>query len=323
MSHELTFAADGAAEMMYVGEKPWHGFGTKLNKPATSEEAIVAAKLDWEVEKVALKTVSGVKVPSHFAIMRKDTNTPLWTVGTGYEPVQNKQAFDFFDKVVGQKLAIYHTAGSLKGGRIVWILAKLPGQLKIAKKDFIDKYLLLYTAHDGQRANTMMWTPERVVCRNTLNIAMARGEDKFYMRHTKNVKAKFEEAARALHIVEERYEKFGEISSFLASVQFNGKLYMTFLNRIFPVKESDGDRKKRNAEEVKEKCEALFNNTKNTLPGIKGSAWAAFNSVTEYADHERQLRSPTRENHFTDVMFGNSSSIKQRAWDTAFELASK
>jgi phage/plasmid-like protein (TIGR03299 family) len=134
----------GSDGMMYTGAIPWHGLGVKLDNPATAEEAIKAAELDWEVETRSVyqyaisdtrQFYSHLEIPNKNAIVRKDTNEAFAIMSNGYEPVQNKDAFGFFDSVIGQGEAIYHTAGSLYGGRKVWILAKLPDDIVVSNQD--------------------------------------------------------------------------------------------------------------------------------------------------------------------------------------------
>lgn len=139
---------NGQASMFYIDETPWHGLGTRLNGPATAKEAIQAANLDWQVSKTPVfTTVNGQRllVPDTFAVVRHDPlNSPvLGVVSKDYTPLQNAEAFGFFDPIVGENAAIYHTAGALGQGERIWLLAKLPGQLRVVADDGADKYLLL------------------------------------------------------------------------------------------------------------------------------------------------------------------------------------
>ncbi len=146
---------NGEASMMYVGGVPWHGLGTALDKPATAEEAIQAARLDWQVKKLPLYATDGdnsllrLPVPDKFAVARENSLDVLGVVGSSYTIVQNREAFAFFDPIVGQNAAIYHTAGALGKGERVWILAKLPDSIRVVGDDITDKFLLLTNSHDG------------------------------------------------------------------------------------------------------------------------------------------------------------------------------
>jgi phage/plasmid-like protein (TIGR03299 family) len=193
MAHELEIR-NGEASMFYVNEVPWHGLGTRLSGPATAAEAIKAAKLDWTVAKVPLYAVQGetsVRVPDAYGVIRED----LWgqpacpvlgIVGKHYTPLQNAEAFTFFDPIVGQNAAIYHTAGAIRDGERIWLLAKLPSQIVVVGDDVADKYLLLSNSHDGGSAVQVKFTPVRVVCNNTLTLALSSGPT-IRVAHTRNM----------------------------------------------------------------------------------------------------------------------------------------
>ena len=190
--------------MMYVeGEgRPWHGLGVAVDSPATAAEAITAASLDWRVttNPVLIRnshTHVFEPIRGKVAIVREDTQEVFSVMGDGYEPVQNVDSFSFFDAVIAQGEAMYHTAGSLFGGRKVWILAKLPGDIVVTDTDKIEKYILLSNSHDGSSALRMKFTPIRVVCNNTLGIALS-GHEGFYAKHTRNVLTRATEAREAL-----------------------------------------------------------------------------------------------------------------------------
>ena len=173
MSHEVE-------SMFSAGEVPWHGLGVRVENCLTSREAIVAAGLDWEVEKrqvycskdAEVVSPSPVPIPANgtmqevpdsYAVVRLTDDKPLGVVGARYVPLQNLDAFSFFDELVGNKEAYYETAGSLRGGKVIWIMSKLPGTIGTVA-DPIDKWLLLANAHDGSRKVIVVASPVRTVC---------------------------------------------------------------------------------------------------------------------------------------------------------------
>jgi hypothetical protein len=172
-----------------VGPSPWQNLGIELINPATAREAIVTAGLDYTVVKKPLKEVVRLNhtadVSDRWATVRTDTGDILGIVGDSYEPIQNRDAFTFFDSLVGTEKAIYETAGTLGRGERIWILAKLPGFIQVHGKDIVNKYLLLSNSHDGSSPIEVKLTPIRVVCNNTLTAAM-KGAGKVQIRHTSN-----------------------------------------------------------------------------------------------------------------------------------------
>jgi len=146
MAHEL-LVENGKAAMFYVGEPPWHGVGTRWAEPATAEEAISAAGLDWEVVKVPLYVAGGTRLhelPDKFATVRRDaigtdSLRSFGIVGPQYQPLQNRDAFRFFDDIAGEAQAIYHTAGALGNGERIWLLVKLPESMAVAWEEAINR----------------------------------------------------------------------------------------------------------------------------------------------------------------------------------------
>ena len=197
--------------MFYVGETPWHELATKLDRPATAHEAIKAAQLDYQVEKKPLRAIvyhtRHSPVDDHYATVRMDTREVLGIVGNRYSPIQNRDAFSFFDSLVGSDEAIYHTAGALGKGERIWILAKLPSYIKVKGEDIVEKYLLLTNSHDGSSLVRAKLTPVRVVCSNTLTAALDGMEEEVRIRHTPNSTAKLEQAHKLLGLTNSLYDQ--------------------------------------------------------------------------------------------------------------------
>ena len=188
MAHGIT-ETDG---MMYTGEAPWHRLGTKVEGAATAEEAIVAAGLDWNVvsKSVYTRNIAGgfEEVPNKIAVVREDTGLVLGVFGDGYQIAQNRGCFGMMNQVTMTDEAVYHTAGSIHGGKRIWMLVKLAEDIKVIPGDTIQPYILLTNSHDGSSALRIVLTPIRVVCANTLTVALRAKEGTgFYGKHTRNL----------------------------------------------------------------------------------------------------------------------------------------
>lgn len=311
--------------MMYVGDKPWHGLGKRLDNAATAEEAIKAAGLDWEVHKEPIYLRNGTTpIPKHHAIVRKDQGLPLGIVGDRYAPLQNRSAFSFFDAIVGLKEAIYHTAGALGQGEIIWILAKLNGVVRVVGDDVTEKYLLLTNRHDGGGAVQILWTPIRVVCANTLSMALSREDEELHtsLRHTRSLGLKVEGVRQALGIINAKFDIFGSTAKKFASVQLTTQVWRSYLQRLnLAPKPDQEDRAKDNASKLMEEVSALFERGRgNDMRGVKGTLWGGYNAVIEYTDYLRNCKGSI-ENRTKSLLFGSGAVLKRQAWLEALALA--
>jgi phage/plasmid-like protein (TIGR03299 family) len=350
MAHEITKRDD----LMYVGQTPWHGLGHRLDAVATSAEAIAAANMDWRVIQTpvytaiprirkaeGLFTVGGAtyehsvatvdmkNVEGQLAIVREDTDEVFAIMSDGYTPIQNTEAFEFFDALASSGEAIYHTVGSLKGGRRVWILAKLPGDLAVSDTDLLDKYILLANSHDGSRAFSMQMTPVRVVCNNTLSVALAGEETQFKAKHTSNIMRRVNDARDILGLSEAYFEMFMRGVERLVDARMTEGQMHDFSRRILGIEVGA------KAEDIREPATSAL----ATLPvlfqvgqGNSGeNAWHAYNAVTEYVDHIRPIgRSMTtfqdrsvevQDKRLDTAWFGIGAMLKQGAWDDLQEFA--
>lgn len=323
MSHNIN-------SMMYAGERPWHGLGVEVQGEQTAEAAIVKAGLAWEVERRAVftnleqvRTVEGFKaVQGKKAIVRKDTGDIFNIMGEGYTPVQNREAFRFFDAIVGEGQAIYHTAGALGAGEKVWILAKLPGDIIVREQDRTEKFLLLSNSHDGTQALRMFFTPVRVVCQNTLQIAQSgRGKGEgISIRHTSGALDAVKEARRALGIAVKFYDAAGGLMSALAKSKASKDAVADYFKVLVPDNAEAG----RNTRTVNIR-ETMMGRFTSGKGNIGESWWDAVNAVTEYVDHERSTRGTTgadkASNRLESQWFGSGARLKADAWDLALDRA--
>lgn len=302
-------------KMMYVGETPWHFLGTKVEGFVSSAEAIQHAGLDWQVSTQPVFTANGAQVKNWQAVVRSSDNFPLGMVGMRYKPIQNIQGFETLDALAQNGDIQYHTAGSLDHGRKVWILAKLPGALSVAG-DEITKYVLFSNSHDGSSALRMALTPVRVVCMNTLNMAL-QGLTKaegLSIRHVANAQEKLSQAHQALGIAQDYYKTFQATADQLALAKYTDKHMAELASRLFPAKE-DGTVPTR-TQNIRDSIVNLFDNGKGH-ESIRGSAWAAYNGVAEYVDHERGTRtragSSAGDKRLQSIWFGSGAALKNHA----------
>ena len=311
--------------MMYYGAKPWHHLGREVQAAQTSADAIKAAGMDWKVFKRPLVTnMPGeaiIPVPDNYAVVREDTKAVLGVVGKVYTPLQNQDAFKFFDAVVGEKAAMYHTAGALGAGERTWMLAKLPGTIRTTADDITEKFLLLSNSHDGTSSVTMMFTPIRVVCQNTLNIALSEGgaSTRAKIKHSMALGMNVNRVREQLGIMSGLFDTFEEISKVLVSKKMDQAMWDNLLKSSGVVNMEEGERMSTRAINIMEDVSRLFDKGLGTdLPGVRHTAWGAFNAISEYVDYARTTRGDERT---ASLLFGSGAKIKQAAWDNVLQLA--
>lgn len=328
MAHKL-YIENGKVSMMYVGEPPWHGLGTELNEPATAAEAIKAAGLDWEVDTKPIyageKWDRNLRVPDLFAVVRKDLwekpNCPVFgIVGKYYTPLQNREAFDFFDSIVGEGAAIYHTAGALGKGERVWVLAKLPSYIQVIGDDITEKYLLLSNSHDGNSSVQIKFTPIRVVCNNTLTMALRQGPT-LRVTHTKDIRQRLKDAEYNLGLIHKRFDGIEKSFKAMVRVNLNCGQLAEYLIRVFPdPSDSENERARNQARQDRIWAEYLYDQGKgNQVKGVSGTLWAAYNGIAEYVDYTRHKKQKP-DRRLGPIWFGDGYLIKARAFNIAEEL---
>jgi len=325
--------------MMYTGDDPWHRLGTRLDNPATAAEAISAAGLEWEVTMEPVYLLSGaqdelvdtqVRETGRFATVRQDTGE-VFGVGFSerYTPLQNKDAFAFFDAVVGAGEAIYHTAGSLKRGRIVWVLAKLPGDLGL-EGDAVEKYIMLSNTHDGSQAVDMRFCVRRVVCMNTLKMALRDEQTNVRLRHTGDILSRVNSTRDLMGLGDAYFANLMRSMERLAAKQLTPIQSNRYFSRVMglDVKRPVSAQSTRR-QNIVNQIVALYNGEGRGagLATAKGTAWGAFNAVQEYAEHHRSVKGAARMSEYdvldareTASFYGSGQHLEQRAWDGALSL---
>ena len=311
--------------MMYVNQPAWHGLGTRLHDHATSAEAMQAAGLDWGVELAPLlaspspETAGGNlrTVERYRAVVRTTDGKPLGVVGKRYVPVQNADTFAAFDQLAQTGEITYETAGALDGGRRIWVLAKLPGQIiEVAPDDATECYLLLVNSHDGSGALRILFTPTRVVCQNTLALALHAGQRHgAAVRHTASAPQRIKEAQATLMLAHAYYEDFAHIARRLVETPCDDRDLTRLLDALLPVDPAEPAPR---TVKARENILALFT-IGEAQRGIRGTAWAALNAVVEFVDHHRPTRGKDQvgrnEARLASAWFGTGAALKQRAYD--------
>lgn len=315
--HALTIRKDGQAEMFSgSGMTPWHKLGTVVEGLLTAREAIQTAHLDWNVAPFPLFTsVNGqmVACEDNRAIVREDNGKVLAVVGNRYQVLQNLDCFDLFDNVVGSGQAVYDTAGSLFGGKKVWIMAKLKGNLFIESRpdDVSFKYVLLYTSHDGTSSLTMQIVSVRAVCWNTVSLALSSATNKIAIRHTKNATGKQEEAKRALKLCSAYFDNLQGVMNELDKQAMTGNEMIAFTEKLIPDTKEEVSTRTQN---IRNEIATLFSRGKGNLGKTR---WDALNAVTEYVDHSRATRgnnNDSNESRFASSQFGSGANLKDKAF---------
>ncbi len=317
MAHNLE-QRDGQTSMFYTGEVPWHQLGRHLNKPATAAEAMEAARLDYNVVKRPLKAIIHGRhyadVPNAFATVRQDTNVVLGVVGARYEPVQNKDAFNFFDPLVDRDEAIYHTAGVLGRGEKIWLLAKLPDYIKVGKsKDPIEKFVLLYNSHDGSSHIRVKITPVRVVCNNTLTAALSGTESEVRIKHTASAGDKLQEAHKVLELTNQLYKELDYIFNRMALRKVTSQQLIEYVKTLVP--DNPEAENKTRTENMRNHILYLHDSVQDAAMH-RGNLFGAFNAVTESVEHYSNQKDPNKQ--LKSIWFnGAGEALKRRAYQLA------
>ena len=309
--------------MMYAGDVPWHGEGVYVgDQNVHSKQALEASGLEWEVEKRAMyaHTEPGeeaIEIPDQRAVVRPMDNSVLGVVGKNYNLLQNTEAFEFMDSLVDEGLMRYHTAGSLRNGKKIWVLGKI-GEFEALPGDLVDKYILLYNSHDGSGALRCLPTTVRVVCANTVAMALKGGRGQgISVRHTRNMRNRMEEARNIFGLANQQLDNVVDFSKALAQTQMTNDNWDTFANTLIP-DPKEGNKKR--AENAREKLQNLYLMGRGQdLPGVRFTGWAAYNAVTEYVNYYRSSKGG-QGNRFESALFGSGSNLVRKAETTLNDM---
>ena len=319
MAHMLEIV-DGKAQMAYAGDVPWHGLGVKVSNDLTPEQMLKAAGLDWTVDPVDLfAEVGGNRLATgHRALVRSSDQRVIDVITDDWNPVQNSDAFEFFNDFVAHGDMSMETAGSLKDGKIVWALAKVKESFDLfGGKDRVDAYLHFTNPHQYGQSIDVRFTPIRVVCNNTLTLSLnTKSKNMVKVSHRRQFDGN--QVKEALGVAKQKLAKYKEMAEFLSQKRYNNENVVDYFKRIFPVLTTKADSKK----ELSNSAERGLDIVKfDSQPGAeygKGTFWELFNTVTYMTDHEIGRSADAR---LTSAWYGANKNLKTKALELAVEMA--
>jgi phage/plasmid-like protein (TIGR03299 family) len=281
---------------------PWHGLGTPVEEAQTSKEAIKIAGLDWTVEAKPIYNDKGIEIPGYKANTRDIDDKVLGLVSNRYKLVQNSEAFDFTDSLIGGDVK-YETAGSLLGGKRIFLLARLP-EKKILGDDF-DNYICFTNSHDGTGAIQACMTPVRVVCQNTLNLALGKATRKWATKHIGDIESKMEEARQTLQLADHYMENLAVVAEQMANTKVTEDEVAMILDELYPVSEDATDRVKRTLNQKKEDFMVCMFSP--DILKFKDTAWGVINAASDFSTHiaPARMTSTYKENKFNGILNGD------------------
>lgn len=347
MGHEIE-AQDVFGEVRCHGERAWHGLGVEIPDGLEAWPAFQRIGLGWETRLLPLVAQYNdedgkkkqFKVPSHKVHVRADTMMPLGVVGSGYKPIGNRELAEFADALVEvDKSIIVETAGSLRNGRCIFTLVRLPRDIEVTNEDILQQYVLIRNSHDGSSAFQVYPTSVRVVCANTLRMSerdVARG---IQFQHTGDIQTKIDHARLALGLIAEESKRFEAQVRVLAAKHLTKDETRDYFCSVYDatygvapthVDENDEEAADKFARQVAKRdamLEVWFTNLKNErqdMKGIGGTAWAAYNAVSEFHDHQSGRFLPVKESdgRVHSNLFGTANARKLVAFKKALVTVS-
>ena len=309
--------------MAYAGEVPWHGLGVPVSNDLTPAQMMKKAGLDWTVDQIdSYATLpNGEKVATGMkALVRSSDNKVLTNIGQIWNPVQNEEAFEFFSEYVLAGDMEMHTAGSLKGGQMVWALAKVKESFDLFGGDTVESYLLFSNPHLYGKSIDIRFTPIRVVCNNTLSLSLDQ-EAQRSVKVGHRVEFNSKEVKKALGIASDKLKTYKEMAEFLGSKRYNLDSLIEYYNTVYPRTADKRVQNKSLSMETLSKNAIACYDALEQQPGAKyaeGSWWQAFNSVTYVTDH---LQGRNSDNRLYSSWFGGNQIKKRNALNTALKFA--
>jgi phage/plasmid-like protein (TIGR03299 family) len=316
MSHEIE-------NMFSVKETPWHNLGVTVQNAPNVQDAIKLAGLDWSVNAEPVYTQLGIQIPDTQALIRSSDQSVLGIVGKRYRPLQNADAFAFFNPFIESGECTLETAGSLRQGKRIWVLASLnKAPIEVTKDDAVRPFLLLSNSHDGTLAVRVGFTPIRVVCANTLSMAHSNKESKLIrVWHSSKTVNTLESIREIVNTTYAEFQATAEQYKLLATKEVNSQDIEKYVRIVFNMGNAESEREKLSQAKLVSRIEELFKHGK----GNQGKTyWDLYNAVTEYTSYDsgnlRETKVPLidkQDTRLNNLWFGQGQLTNQRALETA------
>ena len=296
--------AANVESMFYVRETPWHGLGTKVKEAPASNDALILAGLNWQVLQEPIFTAASEPIEGYKVNIRDSDRKALGVVTDRYKVIQNNEAFAFTDELLGEGVR-YETAGSLQGGKKVWLLAHMPREYIISGEQ-ISPYLVFSNTHDGSGAIKVALTPIRVVCQNTLNLALAKANRCWSMIHTGDIHEKMQEARDTLLRAENYMQELGQEFENLRMKKLSDRQVTEYIEILLPLEDNSTPQQTKNIRKLREDMKMRYFDAPN-LQHVGKNAYRFVNAVSDFATHVEPLRKTAnyKENLFARTMEGN------------------
>lgn len=333
--HELDFST-GRAAIAFRGAVPWHGLGESIQPGDSLETIRFKGGLEYDVLKTPVRYDRAVvdydgstksllcTAESSCVLYRSDTGTDLSVVSDRYQVVQPREVIEFYRDLTERHGFELEVVGALKGGRKVWALANTHHAVNLRDSDTVKGYLLLATSYDGTMATNARFTSVRVVCNNTLSVAVNGSRADVTVPHSTAFNA---DKVKLELGIGDAWVEFSERSRDMTqrivtrdeTVRFLLDAYLGLADDE-KIKEYQSDEKnKKSGEKLMERLtNALFNSPGATMASARGTLWGALNAVTYDVDHALPSRSV--DNRLNKAWFGQGEAIKRRAWDRALKM---
>ena len=296
--------AANVESMFYTREKPWHGLGIMVADAPNSKDALRLAGLNWKVLQEPVYTENKELIQGYKANVRNSDRKVLGVVTDRYKVIQNEEAFAFTDALLGEGVR-YETAGSLQEGRRVWMLARLPREFIIGGER-ISPYMVFSNTHDGSGAVKTALTPIRVVCNNTLNLALRTAKRSWSMIHTGDISGKIEEAKNTLLLADEYMTALGQEFENLRKIKLSERQVQDYIKILLPMEENYTLQQKRGIEKLREDMRMRYFDAPD-LKDVGNNGYRFINAVSDFATHSTPRRKTAnyKENIFARTAVGN------------------